>query len=60
MSLKLDLLLLFLFIIGVVVSYVLAKKYQNKKLLIPAYVFFGLAIAALIYATLDIIIVGGI
>ena len=60
MSLKLDLLLMFLFVIGACVTYFLAKKYQNKKILIPTYVFFGLILLTIIYAVLDIIMVGGL
>ncbi len=60
MSLKLDILLMLIFIVGAFVTYYLAKKYQNKKLLIPTYIFFGLILLTIIYAVLDIIIVGGI
>lgn len=60
MSLKLDLLLMFLFIIGAIVSYYFAKKKQNKKILILTYVFLGLIFLTIIYAILDIIIVGGL
>jgi len=60
MSLKLDLFLMFLFIISAITSYFLAKKYNNKKILIVTYIFLFLVLVTLIYATLDIIIVGGI
>jgi uncharacterized membrane protein YoaK (UPF0700 family) len=60
MGLKLDLVLMFLFIVGTIISYFLAKKYQNKKLLIVTYVFLFLILCSLIYAILDIIVVGGI
>ena len=60
MSLKLDLLLMILFIIGAIVSYYFAKKKQNKKILILTYVFLGLIFLTIIYAILDIIIVGGL
>ncbi len=60
MSLKVILILCVLFIIGFIVTYVLAKKYNNKKILILTYVFFGLILLTIIYAMLDIIIVGGV
>ena len=60
MSLKLDLLFMFLFIICAFIIYYFAKKKQNKKLLILTYVFLGLILLTLIYAVLDIILVGGI
>ena len=60
MSLKLILILLTLSIIGAFVTYYLAKKYNNKKILIPTYVFIGLSIAWLICLTLEFVVVGGI
>ena len=60
MSLKLDFILIIIFIICAIVSYILANKYRNKKMLIPTYIFLFLILAVLVYATLDIIIVGGI
>ena len=60
MNLKLDLLLMFLSIVGFFVSYWLAKKYHNKKIMIPTYIFFGLLIITIIYALLDITLVGGL
>lgn len=41
-------------------SYLLALKKENKKYLIITYTSWGLIFVALIYVTLDIIIVGGI
>ena len=41
-------------------SYLLALKKENKKFLIITYTSWGLIFIALIYVTLDIIIVGGI
>ena len=41
-------------------SYLLALKKENKKYLIINYTSWGLIFVALIYVTLDIIIVGGI
>lgn len=41
-------------------SYLLALKKENKKYLIITYTSCGLIFVALIYVTLDIIIVGGI
>ena len=60
MSLKLILILMALSIIGAFVTYYLAKKYNNKKILIPTYVFIGLSIVWLICLTLEFVIVGGI
>ena len=60
MSLKLDLILMFVFIIGVIASYFLAKKYNNKKILIATYIFLVLILLSIIYAMLDLIIVGGV
>ncbi len=60
MSLKLILILLTLSIIGAFVTYYLAKKYNNKKILIPTYVFIGLSIVWLICLTLEFVVVGGI
>jgi len=60
MSLKLDLLLMVIFFIGAIVTYFLAKKYHNKKFLIGTYIFLALILIGLIYALLDLIIVGGI
>ena len=41
-------------------SYLLALKKENKKYLIITYTSWGLIFVALIYVTLDILIVGGI
>lgn len=41
-------------------SYLLALKKENKKFLIITYTSWGLIFVALIYVTLDIIIVGGV
>lgn len=41
-------------------SYLLTLKKENKKFLIITYTSWGLIFIALIYVTLDIIIVGGI
>ena len=59
MSLKLDLALMILFFIIATVFYFLTKKYKNKRLLIITYVSLFLVLCGLIYATLDIILVGG-
>ncbi len=60
MKLKLALACLFLFIIGAFVTCFLAKKPQNKKILIATYILLGLSLISLIYIMLDLIIVGGI
>ncbi len=60
MKLKLALACLFLFIIGAFVTCFLAKKHQNKKILIATYILLGLSLISLIYIMLDLIIVGGI
>ena len=60
MSLKLDLILTLICVIATIVSYLLAKKYNSKKILISTYVFFTLILVGIIYALLDLIIVGGI
>ena len=60
MNKKLVLALIIVFIIGAIVTYFLAKKHNNKKLLIPTYVCIGLTLVGLIYIILDLIIVGGI
>ena len=60
MSLKLILILIVISLVGFFVTYFLAKKYNNKKILIPTYVFFGLTIIFLVCFTLELIVVGGI
>ena len=60
MKLKLAIAFMILFIIGAFVSYFLAKKHQNKKILIATYILLGLTLISLIFIMLDLIIVGGI
>lgn len=60
MKMKLVLAFMVLFIICAFVSYFLAKKYQNKKILIATYISLGLVLACLICIMLDLIIVGGL
>ena len=60
MSLKLKLALMAIFILGVIISYIFAKKYKSKKVLIVTYCFLTLILLLITYITLDLIIVGGI
>ena len=60
MSLKLKLALMAIFILGVIISYIFAKKYKSKKVLIVTYCFLILILLLITYITLDLIIVGGI
>lgn len=60
MSLKISILILFLTALISFISYEIAKKKQNKRLLIITYTFITLFLIALVYLTLDLVIVGGI
>ena len=56
----LTLILFVLFVIGIIVSYRIAKIKNNKKILIATYIFSFLLLVVLGYVILDIILVGGI
>ena len=60
MSLKINILILFLTALISFISYEIAKKKQNKRFLIITYTFITLFLIALVYLTLDLVIVGGI
>ena len=59
MSSKVKLIIIFVLFILMIISYLLAKKYKNKKILISTYVLFGFLIIMIIYLLLGLIIVGG-
>lgn len=59
MSLKVKLIIIFVLFILMIISYLLAKKYKNKKILISTYVLFGFLTIMIIYLLLGLIIVGG-
>lgn len=57
---KLNLIFMFLAIVGSITSYILAYKKHNKKILIITYISIFIFLITLLYLTLDLIIVGGI
>lgn len=57
---KLNLIFMFLAIVGSITSYILAHKKHNKKILIITYISIFIFLITLLYLTLDLIIVGGI
>lgn len=59
MNLKVKLIIIFVLFILMIISYLLARKYKNKKILISTYILFGLLIIMIIYLLLGLIIVGG-